>query len=329
VLTALRRIFTTQINLGWVTDGYGWFTVVAPILVAAPVYFAGDISFGGLMMAVSAFNQVHASLRWFINNVGAIADWRATLMRVGVIRQVLVATDTLHDEQQRIDIGESSDGSLAFEDVELVSPSGCIRLSEPHLRVGPGERLQVTGEAGAGKTLLFRALAGLWPWGKGRIELPAGKQIAFLPRISYLPPGTLREVLAYPASGTVLKDKDLAEALAAVGLERLATSLDRVAPWNEELTSDELRLVAFARLRLHKPDWVIVDEAFETLDAAAHSRVKDMFEGELAGTGVIYFGPQRNNGGLFDRTVRLAKDKRGPVLKPVRLKDVAKAAAPA
>ncbi|AMS40662.1 putative ATP-binding cassette transporter [Aminobacter aminovorans] len=196
VLNSLRRIFATQINLGWVTDGYGWITVVAPILVAAPVYFAGDISFGGLMMAVSAFNQVHASLRWFINNVGAIADWRATLMRVGVIRRVLVSADGLHDKEERIDVAESHDGSLAFDDLQLVSPSGCIRLSEPHLRVRPGERLQVTGEAGAGKTLLFRALAGLWPWGKGRIELPTDKQVAFLPRVSYLPPGTLREVLA-------------------------------------------------------------------------------------------------------------------------------------
>ncbi|WP_269931201.1 ABC transporter ATP-binding protein/permease [Aminobacter sp. HY435] len=329
VLDALRRIFATQIRLGWVTDGYGWITVVAPILVAAPVYFAGDLSFGGLMMAVGAFNQVHASLRWFINNVGAIADWRATLMRVGTIRSVLVAADGLHDEQERIDFAESRDGSLAFDDLQLVSPSGCIRLSEPHLRIKPGERLQVTGEAGAGKTLLFRALAGLWPWGKGRIELPKDKQIAFLPRVSYLPPGTLREVLAYPSSGAVLDDKDLTDALAAVGLERLATSLDRVAPWNDELTSDELRLVAFARLHLHRPDWVIVDEGFETLDAAAHQRVKDMFEGELASTGVIYFGPHRHNGGLFGRTVHLAKDKRGPVLKPVRVKDMAKARAPA
>ncbi|TIV34371.1 MAG: ABC transporter ATP-binding protein/permease, partial [Mesorhizobium sp.] len=81
VLGAMRRIYSAQINLSWVTDAYGWITVVAPILVAAPVYFAGDISFGGLMMAVGAFNQVNSSLRWFINNIGAIADWRATLMR--------------------------------------------------------------------------------------------------------------------------------------------------------------------------------------------------------------------------------------------------------
>lgn len=329
VLTALRRIFTTQISLAWVTDGYGWFTVVAPILVAAPVYFAGDISFGGLMMAVSAFNQVHASLRWFINNVGAIADWRATLMRVGVIRSVLVAADVLHDKEDRIDFGESRDGSLAFDNLEIISPSGCTKLSEPHLRVKPGERVLVVGEAGAGKTLLFRALAGLWPWGKGRIELPGGKQVAFLPRSSYVPPGTLRDVLCYPSADRTFTEAEFTAALRAVGLERLTGSLDRVASWSEELNTDELRLVAFARLSLHRPDWVIIDEAFDTIDAAAHERVRAMFEGELANTGVVYFGPARQSGSLFDRTVHLAKDKRGPALKKIRLEGKARAAADA
>ncbi|ODT05880.1 MAG: glycosyl transferase family 1 [Mesorhizobium sp. SCN 65-20] len=323
VLTALRRIFATQINLAWVTDGYGWFTVVAPILVAAPVYFAGDLTFGGLMMAVSAFNQVHASLRWFINNVGAIADWRATLMRVAVIRSVLVAADVIHDKQERISIGESSDGSLTFDELEIVSPSGCTKLSEPHLRVKPGERVLIVGEAGAGKTLLFRTLAGLWPWGRGRMELPSGKRITFLPRQSYLPPGTLRDVLAYSGGDRQFGDAEFADALRAVGLERLVPSLDRVAAWSEELNIDELRLIAFARVRLHRPDWVIVDEALETLNAAALGKVRALFEGDLAEIGVIYFGPERHDGGLFDRTVHIARDERGRALQRVRIKEMA------
>jgi len=103
LLNAIRGIFRAQINLAWVTDTYGWITVVAPILVASPVYFAGDISFGGLMMAVGAFNQVHSSLRWFVNNIGGIADWRATLMRVADFRMALREADVLHGDEKRID----------------------------------------------------------------------------------------------------------------------------------------------------------------------------------------------------------------------------------
>ena len=115
VLDAMRRIYAAQINLSWVTETYGWITVVAPILVASPVYFSGDISFGGMMMAVGAFNQVHSSLRWFINNIGAIADWRATLMRVADFRIALSETDALHDKEKRIEFGDNPDGSLTRE----------------------------------------------------------------------------------------------------------------------------------------------------------------------------------------------------------------------
>ncbi len=154
----MRRIFNVQIRLEWVTDGYGWVTVVAPILVASPVYFAGDISFGGLMMAVGAFNQVHSSLRWFINNIGAIADWRATLLRVAAFRRALVEADVLHDTERRIEFFENADDSLTFDGLEVVSTAGCTMLAEPRVEIEAGEHVLITGDPGAGKTLLFRAL---------------------------------------------------------------------------------------------------------------------------------------------------------------------------
>ncbi|TIW18693.1 MAG: ABC transporter ATP-binding protein/permease, partial [Mesorhizobium sp.] len=140
VLGAMRRIYSAQINLSWVTDAYGWITVVAPILVAAPVYFAGDISFGGLMMAVGAFNQVNSSLRWFINNIGAIADWRATLMRVADFRIALGETDILHAKEKRIELAQNANGKLTFDKLEVASPDGCTRLAELDVEIQAGER---------------------------------------------------------------------------------------------------------------------------------------------------------------------------------------------
>ena len=82
VLAATRRLVLGLTNLTWVTAGFGWITMVAPTLVAAPLYFSGKISFGGLMMAAAAFTQAQSSLRWFVDNFSVIADWRATLVRV-------------------------------------------------------------------------------------------------------------------------------------------------------------------------------------------------------------------------------------------------------
>ncbi|RUW01480.1 ABC transporter ATP-binding protein/permease, partial [Mesorhizobium sp. M1A.F.Ca.IN.020.03.1.1] len=161
VLDAMRRIYSAQINLSWVTDAYGWITVVAPILVAAPVYFAGDISFGGLMMAVGAFNQVNSSLRWFINNIGAIADWRATLMRVADFRIALGETDILHAKEKRIAFGENANGTLTFDKLEVASPDGCTRLAETEVEIKAGERVMITGDRAEEQRLAGARIAGL------------------------------------------------------------------------------------------------------------------------------------------------------------------------
>jgi putative ATP-binding cassette transporter len=320
VLGAMRRIYTAQINLSWVTDTYGWITVVAPILVASPVYFAGDISFGGLMMAVGAFNQVHSSLRWFINNIGSIADWRATLMRVADFRIALDETDVLHDTERRIAFGENANGSLTFETLEVASPGGCTKLADQHVEIRPGERVMITGDRGAGKTLFFRAIAGLWPWGSGRIGLPAGETPIFVPRVPYFPVGTLREVLDHPNGVAPASDADISEVLAEVGLERLSSSLDRAGRWDHELGDDEQRSLAFARLALRQPKWVIIDEALDAFDGPSLRRVLSMLEKRLPGTAILNIGRGLHNNQFFPRALTIVKDSGAPALKPARVR---------
>ncbi|MCV3238613.1 ABC transporter ATP-binding protein/permease [Mesorhizobium sp. ZC-5] len=317
VLGAVRRIFTVQIYLEWVTDGYGWITLVAPILVASPVYFAGDISFGGLMMAVGAFNQVHSSLRWFINNIGAIADWRATLLRIAAFRRALVEADVLHDTEKRIEFVQNDDNRLTFDGLEVASTAGCTKFAEPRVEIAAGERVLVTGDPGAGKTLFFRALARLWPWGGGHVGTPAGETITFVPRTPYFPPGTLRAVLSYPQGEAGFVDAELKDALSKVGLERLEGSLDRDARWERELSEEEQRMLAFGRLSLHKPRWVIIDEALDTLDRVALKKVLSIFEDDLPDATVVNIGRAQRKGDFFSRELHLVKDKDGHCLKRV------------
>jgi len=314
VLEASRRIVVAVVRLNWVTAGYGWVTVVAPIAIAAPVYFAGHLSFGGLMMAVGAFNQVHASLRWFVDHIGGIADWRATLLRVAAFRSALLEVEELHDVEKRITLEGEAD-RFTLQNVEIASPGGCTKLAEADVVIGPGERVVVTGSPGAGKTLFFRALAGLWPWGSGRIGLPADEAVTLIPRTPYFPPGSLREVLCYPLGPNTFADADLAAALEKLGLGRLAGSLDREARWDRELNDDEQRLLAFARLALHRPRWVVIDEALDALKGKARQEVLSILEQDLAGATIINIGHADRNGHFFSRELNLVMDPHGHTLR--------------
>src|ERR1700744_907882 len=120
VLAATRRIVTGLTNLTWVTAGFGWITIVAPILVATPVYFSGKISFGGLMQAAAAFTQAQSSLRWFVDNFSIIADWRATLQRVASFRYALSTTEDMSELESRITYVEGEPGAIAIDDLEIV-----------------------------------------------------------------------------------------------------------------------------------------------------------------------------------------------------------------
>src|SRR5579872_5083626 len=309
VLAATRRLVAGLTNLTWVTAGFGWITIVAPILVAAPLYFAGKISFGGLMMAAAAFTQAQSSLRWFVDNFSTIADWRATLLRVASFRHALQEADTLRDFESRISYGEGEPGEFTIDALEIVSPTGTDILNERHVTMRAGERILIVGAPGANKTLLFRALAGLWPWGNGQITLPRDEQILYLPRgTPYLPRASLREVLAYPLKIESFGADHFAAALRRMGLERLVPMLDATRRWDRELSQDEQLSLAFARILLQRPPWVLIDDTFSSLDDEALERVVDAFGNELAHTCLIHIGRMAQaRDPLFSRVLHLMK----------------------
>jgi len=308
VLSAMRGLVIGHTNLTWVTAGYGWLTTVAPILVAAPLYFSGRVTFGGLMMAAGGFLQVQSSLRWFVDNFDTIADWRATLLRVASFRRAMLVSDTLHDAAGRIAYEEGSSDAMTLENLEIVSPMGCTMLDERKVEVKPGDHVFVVGEPGSGKTVLFRALAGLWPWGAGRIDLPKGAPVFFVPRRPYLPPGTLREVLAYPRSAKNVETRAFNDALARVGLSRLAPMLDRVSRWEPDLNWDDQQKLVLARLLIHRARWVVLDELLDSIDGDARARALDILSRDLKDAAIVHIGRGSAADPSFTRSIRVVTD---------------------
>ena len=301
VLGSIRALARALTNLTWVTAGFGWLAILVPILIAAPAYFAGTMTFGGLMMAAAAFNQVHSALRWYVDNFGAIADWKAALLRVSALRAALIDMPNGPTEGQIV-VERGETGRLTLEGVSIASrvDGDCeddgFRIKEENPTILLGERVMVNGDQGVNRKLLFNAIAGLWPYGKGRILLPREDDILFVPQLEYLPEGKLRSVLAYPLASAGFTDEEMSAALRRVGLARIAGRLEERARWDRLLDKDEQMALAFAGLILRKPRWVVLNDVLEGLEPDTVATLSGVLA-ELSGSTLIYIG---RSGAFYD-----------------------------
>ena len=284
-------------------------------MVAAPGYFSGHMSFGTLMMVVGAFNQVQSSLRWFVDNLPQIADWRATLLRVVAFRDALATVDTIGADTGRIEVVDSPSGKLELDDLQLALPEVCATLDQSRVEISPGERIQILGEAASGKSTLFRALAGMWPWGGGTLRLPPREAMTFMPQRPYLPLGTLRAAVCYPAAPGHFDEAAVVAALERVDLGHLVPSLDRTERWDRQLPLDEQQRLAFARLLLHAPRWVVLDDAVSALSDSHLRRVLSLSDREMVGATLIRLGRDPVLDGFWSRTLHIIERPGGPSLR--------------
>ena len=314
VMQDLNRV---ERHLMVLSSAYGMMTHVFPILVASPRYFAGAISLGVLMQVGSAFGEVTRALTWFMTNYPRVADWVSHVERVVELEDSLDAAARLARQGAiAVEEGAAADGTeaVSLHGLSVSAPDGRVLVLRADAVIRAGERVLIQGESGTGKSTLFRALAGAWPWGAGRIRVPERGAAMFLPQRPYLPLGSLRAALAYPAQAGAFSGTAMDAALARCGLARLAGRLDEEARWDRTLSLGEQQRLAFARALLHRPRWIFLDEATAALDEANQDAMMRLLGDELPASAVVSIGHRPGLDRYHDRVLTLRATPEGAVL---------------
>jgi vitamin B12/bleomycin/antimicrobial peptide transport system ATP-binding/permease protein len=280
------ELMTYTKRLTWLTSFYGQAAAIFPYIVAAPQYFTGQIQLGVLTQTADAFTQVQVALSWFVDTYQRLAEWKAGVDRLTTFSEAMARAK---QEAAKTDFmaGAAQPGELTLQDAEVRLPNGSVLLENVDLTVRQGQSLLIGGPSGSGKTTLFRVLAGLWPYGRGRLSLPQDARTLFLPQKPYLPIGSLKEVLSYPDAPGTHTEEAYREALQACGLGHLLPRLEEATNWSLVLSGGEQQRLAFARALLYRPNWLFLDEATSALDEAAEQRLYGLVAERLPGATVI------------------------------------------
>jgi vitamin B12/bleomycin/antimicrobial peptide transport system ATP-binding/permease protein len=253
-----------QRMLGFYSNGYGQAAVVFPYLLMAPRYFGERLALGMIQQVADAFIQLQGSLAYIVTSYADIANWQSIVRRLATFRDRVDQIQQAAEAPQPIVVAREGEG-LEVRDLELDLPDGSVLRRDVALEAPAGQSLLITGPTGAGKSTLLRAIAGLWPYGHGRIQLDP-KRAFFLPQKSYVPLGSLRDALLYPDTGAGVPAKKLVGVLKQVGLEHLSSELDTVDLWAQRLSGGEQQRLALARVLLAEPGVIFLDEATASLD---------------------------------------------------------------
>jgi putative ATP-binding cassette transporter len=278
--------------LTWFINGNAVFAGVFPLLIAAPKYLSGEMTLGSLMQTSAAFVQVLVALNWLVENYIRIAEWLASVSRVVNLRGALFDLDQSVGQapNERIIVDKSPDDAIHLRGVWVGQHDGRVVIEDADAKISKGERVLLTGDTGTGKSTLVRAIAGLWPWGSGKILVPADAEIAFLPQRPYIPLGTLRNAITYSTKKRKVSDQAIRTAVRRCGLRHLLSRLDDEERWDKVLSGGEQQRLAFTRLVVLKPDIVIMDEATSALDEDSQASMMELFRHELESVTLISVG---------------------------------------
>jgi putative ATP-binding cassette transporter len=241
------------------------------------------------MQTASAFGQVQGSLSWVVGVYAQFASWKATTDRLNRFIET-IETSNNDNASKEIVIQKTSEQSLYVRHLQLTLPNGNLLLNSLTTQLSSGDRLLLMGVTGSGKTTFLRALAGLWSYGSGNISLPTDAKVLFIPQKPYLPILSLKEVICYPGTEDAFSDIDVTNGLIAVGLSSLAPRLQDTENWSQSLSPGEQQKLAFARILLHKPDVILLDEASASMDEQSEADLYGLLITQLPKAIVVSVG---------------------------------------
>jgi putative ATP-binding cassette transporter len=313
VLRRWRDICFQTMRTTIVSQTSSYVAPVLPVILCAPKFLDGSMTLGEVMQAASAFTIVQGAFNWLVDNYPRLADWTASARRVS---SLMVSLDNLEraedsDDLGRIERTDTEDAALRLTDLSVTLEDGTEVVKDAEVAIAPGERVLVAGESGTGKSTLVRAIAGLWPWGKGNVEVASGAKLLLMPQRAYVPVGTLRRAATYPEPAKSKSVEEVAKAFKQVGLGHLVDQIDEEGPWDQTLSGGEKQRLAFARILLHEPDIIVLDEATSALDPESQDKLMELVTKQLGATTIVSVGHRPELEAFHNRKIVLERRSGG------------------
>lgn len=306
VLDNWYQIILRQKKILWFTSGFNQTAVLLPLLAALPNYFRHVFNLGGLMQSLRAFNSVQESLSYLVNAYTSIAEWRAICKRLTTFVDHLSDVEQDASRHDMVLTQHHPENSIIASDITIQTPDGQTLLDNIQQTFYSGQSYVIKGESGIGKSTFVRVIAGIWPYASGDIVFPADKKIMFLPQKAYMPFGSLAEAILFPDRHQGELKAQLKTVLHDCHLDNLVPHLEEVAPWSEKLSPGEQQRVAFARVLLHKPDWVFLDESTSMLDMANEAHLYKLLRERLPQCTIVSVGHHPSVDAFHDHVVDMS-----------------------
>jgi len=305
--TNFRRLIRINRNLGFFTTGYNYFIQIIPALIIAPQFISGHVEFGVITQSTMAFATLLGAFSLIVTQFQSISAFTAVTARLHIL---IDAIEKAHNVLPCAIEVEESPERVRYENITLLTGDKArLLIDDLTVEIKRGSRWLVTGPDDAPKLALFRATAGVWDCGAGKITRPSLENILFLPERPYLPPGPLRDALVRTGKESESKDPAIHAVLHRLGLHQAVErvgGLNSDHDWDDVFSIGEQHLLSIARIFLAHPAFVFLDRPGSAMQKSQIATILDMLSEH--GIGVVVLAKNGESSLRYDACLNIKAD---------------------